>query len=91
MKNLSSHSRSSAAWSAAPFLHSAPFLHLAEGAEGNEYRLLEGRIEFRPAAGQKWRQLAYSEIQQHMVLETAVAKWVSQLHATAKLAQVLAE
>jgi len=85
MKSPSPHPRPAAAWSA------APFLHINDGAARNEYRLLEGRIEFRRAAGQKWRQLTYSEIQQHMVLQTAVAKWVSQLYATAKLAKVFAE
>ena len=85
MKNLSRHSRAVAKWSA------APLLHISDESDRGDYRLTGGRVEFRPADTQNWRSLAYSEIQQHMLLRTPVAKWLSQLYTAAKLAKVLAD
>ena len=82
MAFISTHSASAPGWDSTPTLRVPP--------EGNdEYRLVEGRLEFRPAGRNKWRQLHYPEIQQHMVLGTAVAKWVAELYTIAKLAKVL--
>lgn len=83
MNNLSSRDRSCSEWA------STPVLSVSHCAQRNEYRLSEGRVEFRAAGDREWRRLAYSEIQQHMVLGTAVASWLSQLYTTATLAQVL--
>ena len=83
MKHLSTGSTYAPGW------NFTPTLCVTRGTLKNEYRLVEGRLEFRAGSHDKWRQLAYPEIQQHMVFGTAVAKWVAQLYTMAKLAMVL--
>ncbi len=51
---------------------------------GNEYRILEGRVQFRsfqPGAGKgrrtgDWRALAPNDILMHLSLNTEVGKWL---------------
>jgi hypothetical protein len=83
MELIHPHSASAPGWDSTPTLRVPP------GGGKDEYRLVEGRLEFRPAGRNRWRQLDYPEIQQHMVLGTAVAKWIAELYTIAKLAQVL--
>ncbi len=83
MKTVSGHGRYFSGWS------SPPTLHVSHRNRKDEYRLAEGRVEFRSGGERKWRRLAYSEIQQHLVLGTAVAAWLSRLYTTAKLAKIL--
>lgn len=53
-------------------------------APGNEYRIMEGRVQFRsfePGAGKGrrsggWRALAPNDILMHLSLNTDVGKWL---------------
>lgn len=45
------------------------------GNEFNEYRVRQGRVEFRSNRG-VWRLLEDEDIQFHLVLHTEVAKWL---------------
>jgi len=83
MKQVSSHGRYSSRWS------SLPSLEVSNSNRSDEYRLAEGRVEFRSAGAETWRCLAYPEIQQHLILGTAVASWLLGLYATANLAKIL--
>ena len=57
---------------------SLPSLRLSfAGSEFNEYRFRQGRVEFRSNCG-RWRLLADEDIQFHLVLHTAVAKWLEE-------------
>ena len=80
--NLPPNSRTVDGWDA------APTLRVTKGAFPGDYRLADGRLEFRRAEQERWRSLDYSELQQHMALRTAVAQWLAQLYMSAKLAQV---
>ena len=83
MKDVSSRATLLSGWS------SSPHLHVSHRNRNDEYRLAEGRVEFRAAGEDAWRRLTYPEIQQHLVLGTAVASWLSRLYTTAKLAKIL--
>lgn len=55
------------------------------------YRLREGHIEFKASGGRKWTELIYPDVQQHLLLDTTVGRWLAQLYTTAKFAEVLAD
>jgi hypothetical protein len=80
MKTSSNHA---AHWTA------SPVLRVSNGLRADEYRLNEGRLEFRPADGQIWRELVYPDLQQHLTLQTKVGQWIAKLYSTAKLAKFL--
>lgn len=83
MKDVSSRATLLSGWS------SPPQLQVSHRNRNDEYRLAEGRVEFRAAGDNAWRGLAYPEIQQHLILGTPVASWLSRLYTTAKLAKIL--
>jgi hypothetical protein len=66
-----------------------PVLRVSSGSETDEYRLNEGRVEFRRVRGRHWRQLAYTDLQQHFALQSPVGTWLANLYSTAKLGKVL--
>jgi hypothetical protein len=41
----------------------------------NEYRILEGQVQFRPQEG-NWRTMDVDDIRMHFALRTAVASWI---------------
>ena len=41
----------------------------------NEYRLLEGHVQFRPEKGE-WRELDAEDLRMHFLLNTPVATWI---------------
>jgi hypothetical protein len=67
----------------------APVLRVSNESRTDEYRLNEGRVEFRPAEGLNWRELVYPDLQQHLILHTKVGQWIAKLYFTAELAKVL--
>jgi hypothetical protein len=81
MKTRSNHA---AHWTA------PPVLRVSSGSRTDEYRLNEGRVEFRTAEGHGWRELVYPDLQQHLALHTKVGQWIAKLYSTAKLAKFLA-
>jgi len=57
---------------------SLPALHLTfSGGDFNEYRLRQGRVEFRANQG-AWRVLYEEDVHLHFVLHTEVAKWLKE-------------
>ena len=41
----------------------------------NEYRIVDGNVQFRPEEGE-WRKLDLEDIQMHFALKTPVASWI---------------
>ena len=41
----------------------------------NEYRIIDGQVQFRPESGD-WRTLDIEDIQMHFSLRTPVASWI---------------
>lgn len=66
-----------------------PSLRVSNGIRTDEYRLREGRVEFRPGHGERWREVVYPDLQQHFTLRTSVGNWLARLYSTAKLAKFL--
>jgi hypothetical protein len=66
-----------------------PVLRISNGAKSDEYRLSQGRVEFRPAQGEHWRELVFPDLQQHFTLSTKVGTWLARLYSTASLAKIL--
>ena len=52
------------------------------GAISNDYRLREGRVEFR-LGNNTWRPLDEADLQLHFVLRTEVSKWLLRVSANA--------
>jgi len=57
---------------------------------GDSYRLREGRVEFRPAAGH-WRRLTDLDMKLHFTLGTPVGHWLARLASVAEVARELAD
>ncbi len=66
-----------------------PCLRVSHGSRTDEYRLREGRVEFRHENGERWRELVYPDLQQHFTLHTTVGVWLARLYSTANLAKIL--
>ena len=76
---------------AAQYWTASPKLRIGDPPKADQYRLNGGRVEFRPAATRKWRTLTYPEIKHHILLDTAVGKWLTELSTKAKISEFLAE
>ncbi len=51
------------------------------GAPVNEYRIVDGRVEFRTADVQgRWRVLSQRDVQLHHALDTVVSRWLRVRH-----------
>jgi hypothetical protein len=66
----------------------SPVLRVSSESRTDEYRLNEGRVEFRHE-GHGWRELVYPDLQQHLTLRTKVGQWIARMYSTAKLAKFL--
>ena len=60
---------------------SLPTLLLTFGDDSNEYRVRQGRVEFRANHG-AWCALDEPDLHLHFVLNTEVAKWLQKRKAT---------
>ena len=69
----------------------SPKLQIGDPPKADEYRLNEGRVEFQPAATRKWRTLSYPEIKHHILLRTAVGRWLIGLSRAAKISEFLSD
>ena len=45
------------------------------GGTYNEYRVVDGHVQFRPEKGE-WRNLDAEDIRMHFMLKTPVASWI---------------
>lgn len=57
----------------------------------DSYRLTDGFVEFRPAAGRQWRRLTESDVKLHFMLDTPVGRWLAGLTSIAEVARELAD
>jgi hypothetical protein len=55
--------------------HYLPSFRLEFPGTYNEYRIVEGHVQFRPQEG-RWRTMDVEDIRMHFALRTPVASWI---------------
>jgi hypothetical protein len=65
-------------------------LRVASTGRVDRYRLCRGRLEFLPSGSTRWRVLEYPEIEQHLQLDTPLARWLGRMNTIGVVARFLA-